>query len=214
MTIHKREPGDIELLENAIRLSQVDLEKLRQGDLMNIREELLELTLVKPQINAQKDFINSLTIDRLNSIKKELGNIFQAISSASSSDPIKIDFEYNKKPTDVRFSIFSPHPSEPFRELIYIENQMDLIAISLLARLKDSKVTPNQIRRCPECSTIFLLKRKPDKNRNFYCSSKCASRAGTRAHRGRDKKELKRKGQLRGKTRTKKKPREAMRVKK
>jgi len=48
-------------------------------------------------------------------------------------------------------------------------------ALAALGRiLAESRITPEQIRRCPQCNRIFYMARKPRSDQKyFFCSSRC-----------------------------------------
>jgi hypothetical protein len=69
----------------------------------------------------------------------------------------------------------------------------DLVRIAmsrLLFYLVASGIAGEQIRSCPDCKQIFLIKQKPRNDKSYHCSTRCAQLAATRAYRERNRKAL------------------------
>src|SRR4030095_1228726 len=77
------------------------------------------------------------------------------------------------------FVVYSDKFDEPFDFQIATSDPVYTARVSLLFLLIRSGITPDRFRQCPECDSIFLLLRKPDK-RQFYCSPRCAARVANR----------------------------------
>src|SRR5689334_18902018 len=48
---------------------------------------------------------------------------------------------------------------------------------ALYRHLVLSRILRSQLRICPECQTLFLVERKPRRDRKFHCSNECAQGA-------------------------------------
>jgi hypothetical protein len=51
------------------------------------------------------------------------------------------------------------------------------VYVALASHIVASGIVGGQIRTCPECGRLFLLKLKPQPNREFHCSTPCTNRA-------------------------------------
>ena len=71
---------------------------------------------------------------------------------------------------------------EPYRQMIKAREQEPKVYAALASHLLTSGIIAGQIRRCPECHKIFLLKVKPQPDREFHCSTKCTNRATFRRY--------------------------------
>jgi len=72
---------------------------------------------------------------------------------------------------------------KPYSQLMRhntIESQFNS---ALASYLVSSGIVAGQIRKCPSCGRIFLMKRKPSPGLSFYCSPKCSRRAASRSYR-------------------------------
>src|SRR5262245_48095686 len=71
---------------------------------------------------------------------------------------------------------------EPYKQKIKVRGQEARVYAALASHLLASGIVGGQIRRCPECGKIFLLKLKPQPGREFHCSTKCTNRATFRRY--------------------------------
>lgn len=189
----------IEKIEWAISFSQKDLKGLREGDWLNLKDELYEFlhgldpwhhigrkwdhAIVLKHI-PKPQFIKNTTIADVEEIKKVLSIIFKLILHVTGAvSPI-----YTKK---AHIFLVSMSPTSPFTWRTYVDNDLLAAKMNLGDYLDGSEITQEQIRICPECDRYFLLKRKPRKDKTFYCSVRCANNASTRAHRERQAKRSK-----------------------
>jgi hypothetical protein len=83
-------------------------------------------------------------------------------------------------------------PNEPFLQILSFGHQPNLQAkvdLALFRRLVFSGILRSQLRICPECERIFLIRRKPRTDMTFQCSIRCSRNAATRRYRERLTKE-------------------------
>jgi len=173
MRIAHENRRDIEIVKKIVSLSQLDLDTLREGDRLNLKEDLHALA-VRGRVDKHKqEFLQQLTIEKIATIQENLFNWFEALAKGEKL----LSWEINT-PTKMAFAA-SDNINEPFDYQILAPDPVHTTSISLLFLLIRSGITPGRFRKCPECGSIFLLLRKPDK-RNFYCSHRCAARVATR----------------------------------
>ena len=65
-----------------------------------------------------------------------------------------------------------------------------LAVARLLLYLLAASIEKNQIRTCPECEKIFLVRRRPRPDKTYHCSNRCAQRYASKEYRKRNKDEL------------------------
>lgn len=180
MTIGDGAMRDIEILKNVVSLSQLNLDTLREGDLLNLKEDLYHLTSRGRMNDHKEEFLRRLTVKQIATIQARFRNCFESLAEGNQSVSWRID-----TPIKLVFAAYSEKANEPFEYEITTPDPVYATEISLVCLLIQSRVTPERFRKCPECGLLFLLLRKPDE-RNFYCSQKCAGRVATRNSR-RDK---------------------------
>jgi hypothetical protein len=205
----------IKNLEWALRLSQTKFDDCKTGDLLNIKEELWEFTYwtflellrsVKNTTEGQKvhriprvfesgavvgyetreDFVGNITEMDLSKIKSEFTAFFAQIAADVETNTVAAK--------DVSFSIYPiRNPSGPFVLHIKLKpfQYVEMARVALLEHFCGSGLVVEQIRFCPKCSLLFILKMKPRKDRNFYCSVNCSRNAASQAYRTRKGKSLK-----------------------
>lgn len=77
-------------------------------------------------------------------------------------------------------------PNEPFEFSISTQPGTGfMIQRALYEDLVGSGILRGQLRICPVCQTIFLIKRKPRTDKRLHCSVKCSRLAATRRYRRR-----------------------------
>ena len=171
---------DIEMLKNAVLLSQLNLDSLREGDLLNLKEDLYDLTGSGRISDHKEEFLRRLTMKQIGTIQARFRHCFESLANGSKLVSWRID-----APIKLAFAAHSEKANEHFEYDIMAPDPLHAVGISLIFLLIRSRVTPERFRKCPECGSLFLLLRKPDK-RNFYCSQRCAGRVATRnSRRGR-----------------------------
>jgi hypothetical protein len=65
----------------------------------------------------------------------------------------------------------------PYRQIVQSRNMETQVYAALVSHIVASGIVCGQIRICPECGRLFLLKLKPQPNREFHCSTPCTNRA-------------------------------------
>jgi len=207
----------IKNLEWAILLSRTNLDGCTEGDWLNLKEGLYDFiywmaesreVVIKQIGGGKKDLVK---------IRPTKGVIFPPMPRSTFFDYVskeglmklranfQLFFEnvargivvYKCQIRDVSFWISANKPTGHFiRYIILGPSQMEeqyipVAQISLGDHLTESGIMPDQIRLCPECNRLFMLKMRPRKDRNFYCSLMCTRNAATRAYRKRKAEELK-----------------------
>jgi predicted RNA-binding Zn ribbon-like protein len=80
----------------------------------------------------------------------------------------------------------------PYRQIVKSRHVDEQVYGALASHVIASGVVGGQLRKCPQCGRLFLLKIKPQPNREFHCSTTCTNRATFRRHTERQKlKEIK-----------------------
>jgi hypothetical protein len=66
---------------------------------------------------------------------------------------------------------------DAYRQMVRSRKVEVLIYAAFASHIVASGIVGGQIRTCPECDRLFLLKLKPQPNREFHCSTPCTNRA-------------------------------------
>jgi predicted RNA-binding Zn ribbon-like protein len=194
MTTALKKAGYIKKLEQAISLSQKSLQDLREGDWLNLREELYEFVYdpdPKAPADYQKEiFFKKATLESVRAIQQELKSQFDQCAETyttwkkeglSSEATFGINFDVTK----AKAHLIAGTPDFLFQQRISCEDLKTEVLLKLANVLVVSGVMISQIRRCPnaDCGRLFLLKMKPREDRNFHCGHRCAVLAATRRYR-------------------------------
>lgn len=207
--------GYIKKLKWAFWLSQTNLDDLRQGDWINLREDYFEFVYgtKRPQHTNEQ---NPGGV-KFASIPVLAEEDFKAIQSGIKTQLLRLA-KQQTFPLDYQvpfageciFIALANGPSEPFAPAIWIVNDEIQALAALWWNLAQSRVTPEQIRVCSleGCQKLFLSIRRPRKDKKkFYCSTRCAKNAATQAYRDRHNEDLKTKERERSHRRYEKKQR-------
>lgn len=187
------EAEHIKWLVWAILFSQADLDSLREGDWLNLKEDLYEFIDVPAPIQhlvlppAKRDeFVNLISREQVSKIQERIKSDLFAYSykpDGPSGSPII-------RARAVEFNFVSFGADMPFHQWT---QALDVVVASRLAlgfHLVGAKISQANIRICPECKSLFLIKRRPRKDRVFHCAIRCARLAATRRYRKKRKEEL------------------------
>ncbi len=219
MTPSELRAGHIKMLKWAIWLCQAKLESLRDGDWINLKQDL-------------NDFVYSGSFHRDQVGKKNHGGWLDKIPSKETVADLQVrlreSFQEIVRADSGRSgtfgSIFGPGtpiqlplkgvqylvgwPDLPFRHAFQEDHPKDRLHNALTNHFVWSGVTGSQVRTCPECNRIFLMDRKPRQDKKFYCSLRCSRLAATHRFRETHKEELKLKEQERSRLRYEEKVRQ------
>ena len=161
-------------IEWAIGFAQADLKNLREGDWLNLEDELLQF------LRQDRPFATLLTKSAL--IYTELREQIPALQKM-----IKKRFEelVEGKYSSVEGIFYlQAHPGEPYEFILVSTKLGERTRMMLDLHLANSGIVGGQIRRCPQCRRMFVVKRKPAEGYEFYCSTKCKNRAAYLERRG------------------------------
>lgn len=191
------EAEHIKSLEWAVLFSRMNLNGLRAGDWLNLKEDLyrfIDQLFLAPD-TPQHSFLPPGRRD-------EFVKLISQEQVSKIQERIKSDlFEYSYKPDGptgspvidakaVEFNFVSFGPDIPFNQWM---QALDVVVASRLAlgfHLVGARITQANIRICPECRSLFLIKRRPRKDRAFHCSLRCSRNAATQRYREKKKGEL------------------------
>src|SRR4030095_5592466 len=102
MRIAHENTRDIETLKNIVSLSQLNLDTLREGDLLNLKEDLYELAGRGRVDNRKREFLQKLTLERITEIQENFRHSFEALTQGDKSVSWKIDV-----PMKLAFVVYS-----------------------------------------------------------------------------------------------------------
>jgi hypothetical protein len=224
MTISAVQQGHIKTLEWAIRFCQANLSALREGDWINLKEDLYEFieygqhtaALLKaifpdqdnPGGELKSEFCKRTTEKEIaevqGGLKRRLSGFaysrgeqevallrkLRHLDTASVRFPFVKDFlpVQRLRITSGTIELQGFRPNEPFRQMISFGPKPNLqikVDLALFRHLVSSGILRGQLRTCPECGRIFLLRRKPRSDQTFQCSLRCSRNAATRRYRER-----------------------------
>jgi hypothetical protein len=215
MAISAVQKGHIETLEWAIGFCQANLGALRDGDWINLKEDLYEFieygqhtaarlkAIFPDQDNVggelKAEFCKATTEKEIaevqGGLKKRLSGF--AYSKGEQEAALLRKLRHPDTPglpvqrlriTSGTIELQGFRPNEPFRQSISFGPKPNLqikVDLALFRHLVSSGILRGQLRNCPECGRIFLLRRKPRSDQTFQCSLRCSRNAATRRYRER-----------------------------
>ena len=172
---HPRDRVDIKKLEWAISISQAKLEEFRPGDWLNVREDFYRFVYGDGRDRSKAKF-EKLTPEEIQTIQQHFKECFDFIAGGNLATSLRID-------SGLDYQLLVTDPMQPIMQRIIVDDCALAAQLWLLSLLTTSRLCAAQIRKCPECKTVFLLRRKPQVNKNYHCSHKCAVTAANRAYR-------------------------------
>ncbi len=199
---------DIKQLEWAVGLAQADLQTLRPGDWINLEADLADFVQRSgtPTDLTGPGWSDTGTMQRwVTTAQTGLRQQFERLAQMGVVTIIRD----GQKPTPTKLSTMEfmvergrltvqAYEGEPYRQLIKSDKIESQVYTALASYLISSGIIAGQIRKCPTCGRIFLLKRKPRPNVEFHCSLKCSRLAATRRYRQKNVGGLKAKERERG----------------
>jgi len=201
----------IEKVNWAIWFCQVDLDTLREGDLLNLKQDLygfvypswlsydekdkqqLQEWLDKklgetiPKVQARlKDYIEAV----INGGTEKRGTFANIIAPGSS---VQIPI--------TGYIGLHGFPDLPFSQVFRSDNMGRRVELAVGTHLVQSGIIGSQIRICPTCHRIFLSRRKPRADKKSHCSVRCSQLVATHRYRKKNKKGLRLKEKQRSRRR-------------
>jgi hypothetical protein len=214
MALHPKDDEAIKQLEWAIWFSQVDLDALREGDWINLEKDL-SWFMFKSNSPSEKGLLGRTSRRTLiwprphaSRLRNPTREEIRGLQSVLSTDVKKLAF-YPLGPgvaiarpiANVSLSVEIRSPTVTSFRYAYddIEGVKEgfqvttasTFRLAFFEYLVRSGILGSQLRYCPKCRRIFLLKRKPRSDKEFYCSLRCSRLAATHAYRKRKAEELK-----------------------
>jgi len=181
----RADSAEIGAIKKAVDFSQAKLDQLRDGDILNIKDDFWDLAGrgCAYQYANKEEFLTKLDLPRLKMIQGYFTEIFTTLADGGteigwSTEPGREEHDAENRKT-IYFSAIANSKTEPFHFGVFSREPVELCTIALIMMIIYSGAAPEQFRRCPECKTLFFLGRKPDE-RNFYCKQACAVRAAVR----------------------------------
>jgi len=163
-------------------------DKLRAGELLMLKEDLYEFTVVAqafPQVTKSKhwlekhfqdEFVKGISFDDLQAIQQYMDHLFSTllhhqpahVGTPATKAALRLIFSSLQSPAELGLSVY---------------DKVEAACVATVLHLIGSRVRQEQFLRCPECGTIFLSNRKPRQDRRHHCSLKCSRGAASRRYR-------------------------------
>src|SRR5262245_15815468 len=83
--ISEGETKDIAMLKNVVSLSQLNVAALRQGDLLNLKEDLYDLTGRAWIGDHKEEFLRQLTVEQIRTIQAKFRHCFESLAKDKKS---------------------------------------------------------------------------------------------------------------------------------
>ena len=221
----------LEMAELAIDCAQVDLNALRDGEWLTLKEKLFDFftdeiewllaTRSKPLTNDQIIKLGRLIAearpadDNDNVINADCVEPLLALAGKHSAEwQETLTREHGTYIQEGFRQFLEAAQTEEFSDIIELDLQelahswhdsaidfAPLAATRLQLFLLAAGLQKDQIRTCPECQKIFLVRRRPRADKKYHCSNRCAQQYASREYRKRTKEELRSKERERSRQR-------------
>ena len=175
----------IKSLECAVLLLRRKLGDLREGDWLNLKEELYEFVYGRDlhEYLAKKKSANNspilLDVDKPTFMEQITPAEIEKIKEGIATYLLRFALDNGQpvvapsvKTRDAHFIFAAVGSSGPFSMIVHVEDRGLAAQVAVGLHLVGSGIAREQLRICPECQRLFLLKRKPRKDKNFHCSIK------------------------------------------
>lgn len=201
----------IKMLDWAISFCQVDLNTLREGDLINLKQDLYEfvypgwLSYDEKDRQPFREWLDTKLGDKIPKTQARLKGYIEAVINGGTER--KGTFEDSFAPgASMQYPItgfvgIHGSPNLPFSQVLHSANKEHRVDSAFSTHLVLSGIWGSQIRICPTCHRIFLSRRKPRADKKSHCSVRCSQLVATHTYRKTHKKELRLKEKQRSKRR-------------
>src|SRR5215813_7283260 len=168
-------------LEWALSFAQTDLDRLDQDEVKRLAYELA--TFVRKAAGVgYTDRSREKMEKRLPMLQAGLKG---RLGDLAKMDPVRVadrdgikDSHFSSTLLQADGSIqLAANEGDAYRQMVQSRKVEILVYSALASHIVASGIVGGQIRICPECSRLFLLKLKPQPNREFHCSTPCTNRA-------------------------------------
>jgi len=164
-------------LKWAAKFAQSDLASFRPGDWSNARQDLSEFIGGNEKGSEDAE-------DEDNSQIRDVQMAFKLDLTGLAFDPRgeQIGLVRTIPLQNLAVNMQAKALDKPFSQVLL--KPLDLLTqarFALFAHLVGSQIVPSQLRVCPEDAVIFVLERKPQPAKTYFCSPRCARRASSRA---------------------------------
>ena len=174
-----------ERVKFAIQFMQMDLDRLRPGDWLNLREDLGNFLFPEGALAQMHiyppDLPEEHSVDAIQLLRQDVTAILDAIVMCGEDYPPD---EYEDGPVP-RLVSPSPQLSVSPMFILFPEQRPGQLILTWLGPFRDAflmqlimsltQLPLDTLRRCPECGTIFFRVRKQE-----YCKRQCVHRANIR----------------------------------
>src|SRR5262249_26952826 len=177
-------------LEWALSFSQLDLAGWSKDQMQRLDYELV--TFIQKAHGVVSDFVPSFLPSKgykgsFPDLQKGIERRFTNLAEMASVRVVGDKGIENARISSASFPVdgaidILAIDGEPYRQMIKARGPATKVFAALASHLLVSGIVAGQIRRCPECGKIFLLKVKPQPDRDFHCSTKCTNRATFRRY--------------------------------
>jgi hypothetical protein len=211
--------GFLIMAELAIDCAQVDLNAMRDGDWLTLKDRLYDFFTqeIEWSLSPRRRPLTNDQIIGLGSLIRSARPIDDDdyVVNADCIEPIMaLAGEDSARWQETLKRLHGTYIQEGFRQFLttaateefsdFIEFNLKeltvwddsvidfapLAAARLQLYLVAGGVEKNQIRTCPECKKIFLNRRKPRADKKYHCSNRCAQQYASKEYRKRTKEEL------------------------
>lgn len=193
----------IQKIRWAIEFCSTDLERLEKGHhltalggLEEYKYQLYEFVRdsnlqgsdrdphkVDNQPGPPGEFVATMTAEHMKQTQRELHKGLSALADDKSFS-LTLGQDGSLRFRKPRIGWINFNPLLPFMQTITIDTDpVSKAVLALGLHITYSGLTGERIRRCPECATIFIRERKPQKGREQYCSLTCTQAAATKKYR-------------------------------
>ena len=142
-----------------------------------IIEDLVESEERKGQLDK------ATLVETQDELRKALNELTWATAHTMSLPPDHMPiYEHEIQLEDITLKLLQGTTDKAEFRIQYGGPLKGKVFMALSQILANGLIKPPQLRLCPECKRIFLLGRKPDPKKQYFCSSRCSSKASSRVY--------------------------------
>ena len=174
-------------LEWALSFAQTDFDSLDQDEVKRLAYELA--TFVRKAIGIGYGVGVGYSEPSMGKAEKRLrllqAGLKERLGDLAKMHPVRVADRDGIKDSHFSSTLLQADGSiqlaaiegDAYRQMVQSRKVEILVYSALASHIIASGIVGGQIRSCPECGRLFLLKLKPQPNREFHCSTPCTNRA-------------------------------------
>ncbi len=184
--------NDTERLQWLISLAEKNLDEMPEWEWPKMKAELVQYLYPWAEQRIIGDLVESeerkgqlgkaTLVETQDELRKALDALTWATAHTMTLPPDHMPIYEHEIKLDITLKLLQGVTDEAEFTIQHRGPLKSRVFMALSQILASGLITPPQLRFCPECNRIFLLRRKPDPKKQYFCSPRCSSKASSRVY--------------------------------